>query len=207
MKTKHYIEYGKEEIEYLTKKDPVLGNYIAEVGFLKREVNEDVYSSLIESIIGQQISTKAANTIRKRVLTLVGDITPTNIKKANQEDLLACGLSMRKYEYIIGITNAFLEDVELYENLNLKSNEEIIEILTKLRGIGIWTVEMLLIHTFLRKDIISFSDLAIKRGLMKLHDLDKLTKEDKSYYKNLYSPYATVASIYLWEKSKEPVKQ
>ena len=84
-------------------------------------------------------------------------------------------------------------------NLFNLSAKEISNQLIKLNGIGKWTVEMLLIHTFLKPDIISYSDLAIKRGLMLLHNLDTLSKEAFNYYQKLYSPYGTVASIYLWE--------
>lgn len=197
-----YIEYGKEELDYLIKKDKVLGDYIKKTGFIKRELNSDIFISLISSIISQQVSTKAAKTINERLNNIVINLTPKKILELDDSLLQSIGISFRKVSYMKDIAKNFIDKPYIYNNLNNLPDHLIVEELIKLKGVGTWTAEMLLIHSFNRRDVISFLDLGIKRGIMRLYNKDSISKEDWIYFKNLYAPYNTIASIYLWEASK-----
>lgn len=172
---------------------------IDKVGKVKREVATDVFTALVRSIVGQQISTKAASTVWARFVELVGEVTPENILRLDPATIQRCGLSQRKVGYIIGVAESAVSRRVDFNSLRNLADDKIIETLSALPGVGIWTAEMLLISAFGRADIMSFGDLGIRRGLMKLHSLDSLTKEEFLKYKELYSPYGTVASFYLWE--------
>lgn len=193
------IIYGKKEIKHLKSVDPKLENVIDEFGYLKREIIADLFSALVQSIISQQISTKAASTISNRLLNIVGELTPNNVIKLSDEALQSCGLSFKKVNYIKGISNAFINNEISHNDLNSLSDEEIITELTKLKGIGPWTAKMIMIHTLLRPDVLTFDDLGLREGMRILHGLTVITKEHFNHYQKLYSPYGSVAAIYLWE--------
>lgn len=89
-----YYQYGEKEIQYLKERDPVLGRLIDGIGMVKREVNPHIFSSLISSIIGQQISTKAAVTVENRLIEAAGEISPENLDKLDPETIQGCGLSL-----------------------------------------------------------------------------------------------------------------
>lgn len=194
----NYFTYGQEEIDYLSARDPILGSAIEKMGIVKRETNPQVFSALIEAIVGQQISTKAADTVRARLQNMVGDFTPENLDKYSLEEIASCGMSNRKAEYIKGIGEAALKKHVDFDKLDSLNDQEIVDQLTTLRGVGEWTAEMLLFHAFQRPDILSFKDLGIRRGIITLYGLDELTREVFENYRKIYSPHGSVASIYLW---------
>lgn len=196
-----YYEYGEKEIGYLKKKDPLLGKAIDDIGMIKREVNSDIFSALISSVISQQISTKSALTVKGRLVEKTGKITPKTIYELDAEEIQKCGMSMRKAGYIKGIADAAISKTIDFDNLHNLSEEKVKEELISLKGVGEWTAEMLLIHSLEREDILSFKDLGIRRGIMRLYGLEELTLKEFEVYKERYSPHGTVASIYLWEIS------
>lgn len=196
-----YYEYGEKEIGYLKKKDPLLGKAIDDIGMIKREVNSDIFSALISSVISQQISTKSAFTVKGRLVEKTGKITPKTIDELDAEEIQKCGMSMRKAGYIKGIADAAISKTIDFDNLHNLSEEKVKEELISLKGVGEWTAEMLLIHSLEREDILSFKDLGIRRGIMRLYGLEELTLKEFEVYKERYSPHGTVASIYLWEIS------
>ena len=198
-----YYKYGKKETDYLKERDYKLGKEIDRIGIIKREVNPDIFASLIESIISQQISSKAAFTVNNRLIELAGEISPETIIKLDLEDIQLCGMTMRKAKYIKNVAEAAINKSVDFDNLNLLSDEEIINELVKLKGVGEWTADMLLIHSFERPDILSYKDLGIRRGIKRLYSLDDISKEEFQVYKRRFSPYNTVASIYFWELSKD----
>ncbi len=112
-----------------------------------------------------------------------------------------CGLSARKAEYIKGIADAVRCGEIDFLRFGEMADEEIIHTLSSLRGIGVWTAEMLLIFSLCRPDVVSWGDRAIRRGMMNLYGLKKLTKEQFERYRKRYSPYGSVASLYLWALS------
>lgn len=198
-----YFQYGQKEIDYLKKKDKKLSTAIDEIGFIKREVTPDPFEALVSSIVSQQISKKGAETVWNRFCQLVGEITAENILNAGEEAIQKCGMSNRKSLYIKGIAESARSGQVNYKTLHTLSDEEIIKKLSALHGVGVWTVEMLLIFSLNRPDIVSYKDLAIRRGMMTLYGLKDLSKEQFEKYKKRYSPYGSTASLYLWELSRQ----
>ncbi len=193
-----YIQYTNEQVSDLKTKDKTMCDLIEKVGVIQRELSPDIFDALIRSIVGQQISRKAAFTVYNRLTDRVG-ITPENIANAKVLTIKECGMSMKKAEIIQEIAFATITGaikINDYENM---TDEEIIKDLTKLRGVGVWTAEMLLMFSLNRLDILSYNDLIIKKSICRLYGLEKLSKKDYDYYKNLYSPYGSIASLYLWE--------
>lgn len=168
---------------------------------VKRETNPNIFSALISSIISQQISTKAATTVRSRFIELVGEITPENIYNSDLDSIQNCGMTLRKANYIKEAAKSILDEKIDLDRLHNLTDAEIIKELTKFKGVGEWTAEMLLIHSFQRPNILSYKDLGIRRGLARLYGLEDMSKEEFEIYRERYAPYCTVASIYLWEIS------
>lgn len=193
--------YGQKEIDYLKSKDKKLAAAIDKIGKIEREITPDTFTALISSVVGQQISSKAAKTVWSRLLELLGEITPENITQADSTAIQSCGMSVRKVEYIKGIAEAAVTGKVDFETLHEKSDEEIIAELSALHGVGVWTAEMLLIFSLCRPDVVSFKDLAIRRGMMNLYGHKELSKESFEKYRKRYSPYGSVASLYLWALS------
>lgn len=191
--------YGEKEIDYLKKVDPKLGAIIDEIGPIERKVIPDLFTSLVHSIVGQQISTKAADTVWKRVVERFGDIRPETMHNASLEEIQQCGMSMRKANYIRNTAAKVFSGEFDIDELYTFSNEEVIGKLCELNGIGIWTAEMTLIFCMQRTNIMSWGDLGIQRGLRMLYRHRKIDKKLFQKYKRIYSPYASVASLYLWE--------
>ena len=195
----YYFPYEQNEMNYLSEKDPKLGRFIEKYGHLKRKINSDIFFSLVEMIIAQQISAKAAETVFARLKTQYPDLSPKKIVESSDETLRACGISMRKVSYIKSAADFFLTNSETYASMQKMNNDELIRLLTQIKGVGIWTVEMLLIFSFGRKDILSYNDYGIRKGLMILHELSELTKEQFEIFRDRYSPHGSIASFYLWE--------
>lgn len=193
-----FFDYGQQEIDHLRSVDAKLGNAIQKIGKINRVIDPDCFSSLIRSIIGQQISTRAQLTIWNRMQLGVGAITPENIDRLSEEEIQKFGVSFRKASYIKSAA-AKISSGELdFEALLVLSDEEVIKELLKLKGVGVWTAEMLMIFSMQRPDVISFGDLAIRRGMCMLYDFDTIDKATFEVYRKLYSPYASVASLYIW---------
>jgi DNA-3-methyladenine glycosylase II len=196
-----YFEYGQKEIDYLKSKDKKLAEAIDRIGFIKRKITPDPFIALISSIVSQQISSKAADTVWNRLIELLGAITPESIAKADITSIQACGMSLKKSQYIKGIAEAALTGEVDFDKLHTLKDEEIIKKLSSLYGVGEWTAEMLLIFSLNRMDVVSYKDLAIRRGMMRLYGHKELPKERFERYRKRYSPYGSVASLYLWALS------
>ncbi|EIW16397.1 MULTISPECIES: DNA-3-methyladenine glycosylase family protein [Pelosinus] len=202
VKTK-FFAYGQREIEYLQNVDPILGAAMKRLGKIDREVIPDLFAALIYAIVGQQISVKAAYTVWHRMQLHFEEMIPQQIALATVEEIQQCGMSTRKAIYIKNIGEAVMHSrlnlIELYD----LPDEEVIKRLSQINGIGVWTAEMLLLNSMERPDIVSWGDIAIRRGMMNLYNLTTITKEQFEKYKKQYSPYGSVASIYLWKLSFE----
>lgn len=198
-----YFPYGNKEIEHLKQADKILGAAIEKIGMLKRPVLNDVFQATVVSIIGQQISTKASKTVKTRMLDLLGSLTPEAIGRVSIDEIQQCGMTFRKASYIKGVGKAAHSKKIEFDKLHQEPDEKVIKKLLSLHGIGEWTAEMILISGLHRPDIVSYKDLAIRRGMKRLYGLTTLSKEEFDNYKKRYSPYGTVASIYLWELSHQ----
>jgi len=193
-----YFKYGNEALNHLCTCDDRMAKAINKIGFIKRETTPNLFVALIKSIVSQQISTKAAETVWGRLLKTLGKINPKNLALSNIEKIQSCGLSFRKTSYMKEIAAKILNNQFDLSKLTNLSDEEVIIQLSSLKGIGKWTAEMIMIFSMERLNIISWDDLAIRRGLMILYNLDNLSKEEFNMYQLRYSPYASVASLYLW---------
>lgn len=202
VKTK-YFEYGNEEMYYLKSVDEKLGNVIEVMGKVERRVIPDLFEALIYAIVGQQISAKATNTVWDRMQQGFSEITPNVIALSEFSKIQQFGLSTRKASYIKSVGEAVMEGLINLEELKELSDEEVIKRLSSLKGVGVWTAEMLLLNSMERKNILSWGDVAIRRGMMKLYGIEDITREQFEKYKKLYTPYGSVASIYLWKLSFE----
>ncbi|NLK00600.1 MAG: DNA-3-methyladenine glycosylase 2 family protein [Clostridia bacterium] len=193
-----YFQYGIKETEYLKGRDPLLDRAVDKIGHIYREVDDDIFSSVIRHIIGQQISTPAQETIWKRLRDKIGAVNVDNIYTLQEDELQRLGITFRKAGYIRGFAK-MVKDGELsIESLRGMSDNEVIKELTTVKGIGPWTAEMVLTFSLQRPDVVSHGDLAIRRGMMMLYGLEDISREEFRKYKRLYSPYGTVASLYLW---------
>jgi 3-methyladenine DNA glycosylase/8-oxoguanine DNA glycosylase len=195
------LRYGQTEIDHLKRRDKKLAAAIEVIGVIKREIRPDPFAALVMSVVAQQISNKAANAIRGRLHTLLEEITPDRIAGVDSSQMQRCGLSARKIEYIKGIADAAMRGEIDFSRLHQMADKDIIDQLSSFRGIGVWTVEMLLLFSLCRPDIVSWGDQAIRRGMMNLYGLKKLTKKQFERYCKRYSPYGSVASLYLWALS------
>ena len=193
-----FFKYGKNEVDWLKARDPELGAAIERIGKIRRKVVPDLFMALINAIVGQQISTKAQVTVWGRMLALVPAMTPEAIAALSADELQACGMTFRKALYIKEIAGAALGGELDLHALQVLPDDEVCARLSQPNGIGVWTAEMLMIFSMQRKDILSWGDLAIIRGLRMLHRHRKITPALFAKYKRRYSPHATVASLYLW---------
>jgi|SRR5690625_588445 len=131
-----YFKYGKKETKYLKQQDPILGKAIDEIGMVYREINSNIFEALVSSIISQQISTKAAITVKARLVKLLGQISPEKINSVSIDDIQKCGMSMRKADYIKGIADAALSGTIDFDSLHKLSDIDVTKKLTSLRGVG-----------------------------------------------------------------------
>ncbi len=192
------FEYGEREVSHLKARDPILAKAMDAIGHIDRAVIPDMFVALVNAIVGQQISTKALGTVWERVQTRFAPLTPKRVASIAAEELQTCGMTMRKAGYIKEIANAVADGGLDLSRLREMTDGEVCERLVRLKGIGAWTAEMLMTFSMQRMDVMSWDDLAIHRGLRMLYGHRKITPALFAKYRRRYSPYATVASLYLW---------
>lgn len=171
----------------------------------------DVYLYLCFSIVSQQLSTKVATVIRRRFLDLYpGKPSPEQILATPYETLRSIGLSGAKANYVQNVARFALESGMDHKLLGKMSNDEIIEYLTRIKGVGRWTVEMLLMFTLGREDVFAADDLGIQQAMIRLYKLDKTDKkklrENMLRISEVWSPYRTFACLHLWRHKDGPDK-
>ena len=190
--------YSQKELDYLSARDPLLGGVIRAVGFIDRAVEEDVFSAVVHHIIGQQISMRAQETVWRRLQDLLGEVTPDTLAEADTEAVKGCGMTYRKADYIRDFAQKVRSGEFDVEALREMEDSEAVKALSTLRGVGEWTAEMLLLFCLRRSDVLSYGDLGIRRGMMKLYGWEEMTKAQFEECRQRYSPYGSVASFYLW---------
>ena len=193
-----YFTYGEEEILYLRKKDKKLAEVIDQIGFVKRETDTDLFSSVVHHIVGQQISTKAQATIWKRMQDTLGTVNAETILLAGISNLQSLGMTFRKAEYITDFAEKVHEGTVDLDAVSRMPDEEAIRELSTLKGIGVWTAEMILLFCLQRPDVFSYDDLAIQRGLRMVYHHRKIDRTLFEKYRRRFSPCCSVASLYLW---------
>lgn len=196
-----YFKYGDEETSYLSEKDKRLADVIARVGHIEREVDTDLFSAVVHHIIGQQISTKAQATIWQRMQDGLETVNADTVLSAGDERLQSFGITFRKAGYISDFAKKVKSGEFDIEKVKGMTDEEAIKELSSLKGIGVWTAEMILLFCMQRPNVFSFGDLAILRGLRMVYHHQKIDRKLFEKYRRRFSPYCSVASLYLWAVS------
>ncbi len=193
---------NEKAIEHLLK-DKILSKIIKSNTLPERNTKDDVYISLLGSIVSQQLSTKAAATIYDRFIHLFEDKVPTpeNLIKISVEKLRAVGLSNQKASYVKNIAEHFIQNPRDKKYWNKRSDDEIIQELTSIKGVGVWTVQMVLMFTLKREDIFPINDLIIRNSVIKYYKITDQGKEQLKVIEKIvakWSPYKSIACYYLW---------
>ena len=192
------FRYGKKEIDYLKSRDRRLGEIIDRVGRIRWTVEPDLFSAVVQNIVSQQISGSAAASILGRIEEALGEITPETVAKTKVEVFRSCGTSLRKTEYIKDFAAKVVSGELDLDALAHTPDADVIAALSSLRGIGVWTAEMLLLFTLQRPDILSYGDLGIHRGMRMVYRHRKITKALFEKYRRRLTPCGSVASLYFW---------
>ena len=193
-----YFAYGAEETDYLARKDKRLASVIERVGPIRREVRPDLFDALMHAIVGQQIATKAQQTVWGRLVQALGQVTPATVDAADADSLQRLGLSYRKVGYMKGAARRVLQGELDVEALRHMDDASVSAALCQLDGVGVWTAEMLMLFSLQRPDVLSFGDLAIIRGLRMIYRHKLVSRDRFEAYRRRFSPYGSVASLYLW---------
>ncbi|MGV8084254.1 MAG: MGMT family protein [Coriobacteriia bacterium] len=194
--------YDGIELAYLREIDPLLATYIDGRGIIDRPCQTDIFSALIGSIIGQQISNKAYATIWRRTLDRFGNpLTAEKLDSATLEEIQSLGMSFRKAEYIKATARAVLTGTLEIDRFDALSDDAIIAELIALPGIGRWTAEMLMVFSLQRRNIVAWDDLALRRGMMRVYGMPTLTRKRFDRLVASYYPCGTVAALYFWAAS------
>ena len=183
-----YFEYGETEIEYLKQKDKKLAEVIDTLGMIERTVDTDLFSSVVHHIIGQQISMKAQATIWQRMQDDLGVINAETILEAGIPKLQAYGMTFRKAEYLTDFAEKIKSGEFDLDAVWQMSDQEAIEALSSLKGIGVWTAEMILLFCMQRLNVFSYGDLAILRGVRMVYHHRNVDKELFEKYRTLFAP-------------------
>ena len=193
-----YFAYGETELAYLRQRDKRLCAVIDRIGHIDRVVDTDLFSSVVHHIVGQQISTKAQATIWQRMLGALGEVNAETILAAGVPRLQGLGMTFRKAEYITDFAEKIHSGAFRLDAVEHMSDEDAIRALSSLKGIGVWTAEMILLFCLQRQDIFSYDDLAIQRGLRMVYHHRRIDRQLFEKYRRRFSPYCSVASLYLW---------
>lgn len=206
------MSFSAQEIKaarlHLQKSDPVMKKILKRVGPFKLKLQRNRFGALVRSIVSQQISVAAAKTIRERLIDLVeGDLTPEKITSCRSETLRTVGLSQQKVSYILDLSEKVASGEIALNRIGRSSDQEIIDQLTAVKGIGVWTAQMFLMFSLGRLDVLPVGDLAIRTAIEKSYGLAEHPTHTKCVeVAEPWRPYATVACWYLWRSLDTPSK-
>ena len=198
-------DYWEEACKHLAKKDRVMRRLIPQFGEACLQSRGDAFVTLARSIVGQQISVKAAQTVWERFVLLTKKLTPASVLKMNVDHMRAAGLSARKVEYLVDLALHFDNDGVRVKEWNMMQDEEIIAELVAIRGIGRWTAEMLLIFHLMRPNVLPLDDVGLINGIS--HNYfsgEAVSRSDAREVAQAWAPYCSVATWYIW-RSLDPV--
>ncbi len=166
-----------------------------------------LFSDIIDAIISQQLSSKASQAISKRFKALFNNksIKPSDVLKMSPEKIRKCGLSLTKVSYIQGLARAINERTLNLNKLPDLSDEQIKSELTKIKGIGKWTAEMILIFSLQRPDVFSLGDLGLRTAVSRLYKIDRNNLKKIEEISLMWSPYRSFASRYLWKSLSKKI--
>lgn len=201
----HTPPYWEEACKHLARKDRVMKRLIPQFGDACLESRGDAFTTLARSIVGQQISVKAAQSVWDRFAKLPRKMTPANVLKLKVDDMRAAGLSVRKVEYLVDLALHFdsgAVHVDAWEDM---SDEMIIAELVAIRGIGRWTAEMFLIFHLMRPNVLPLDDIGLITGISRSYfSGDPVSRSDAREVAVAWAPYCSVATWYIW-RSLDPL--
>ncbi len=178
-----------------------MGALVDRIGPLEYNVEADLWRAVVGSIVGQQLSVKAAATIRDRVAALGrnGFPTPETLLAVSEDELRACGLSRAKTSYVREAARSWVAGDVAHEDIPLAPDEKVIEQLVRLRGVGRWTAEMVLIFSLQRPDVLAVDDLGIRAAVQRVYGLaERPSQAEVLRIGEPWRPYRSYASLYLW---------
>ena len=196
--------YWEEACKHLAKKDRVMRRLIPQFGDVSLESRGDAFVTLARSIVGQQISVKAAQSVWERFAALSKTLTPASVLKLKVDDMRAAGLSARKVEYLVDLAIHFSNGAVHTRKWAEMDDESIIEELVAIRGIGRWTAEMVLIFYLLRPNVLPLDDVGLINGIS--HNYfsgEAVSRSDAREVASAWAPYCSVATWYIW-RSLDP---
>ncbi len=197
--------YWADARKHLMKKDRVMKRLIPQFGDACLQTRGDAFITLARSIIGQQISVKAAQTVWNRFELLPQSITAANVLKLKVDDMRAAGLSARKVEYLVDLALHFDNGAVHVKAWETMDDEAIIDELIAIRGIGRWTAEMFLIFHLMRPNVLPLDDVGLINGISKSYfSGDVVSRSDAREVAAAWAPYCSVATWYIW-RSLDPV--
>ncbi len=198
-------DYWAEACRYLVRKDRVMKRLIPQFGDACLRARGDAFTTLARSIIGQQISVKAAQTVWDRFAKLPRKMTPANVLRRKVDDMRAAGLSARKIEYVVDLALHFDSGAVRVDAWKSMDDEAIIAELVDIRGIGRWTAEMFLIFHLLRPNVLPLDDLGLLNGISQNYfSGDPVSRSDAREVGAAWAPYCSVATWYIW-RSLDPL--
>lgn len=197
--------YWADACKHLIKKDRVMKRLIPQFGDACLQTRGDAFSTLARSIVGQQISVKAAQTVWDRFALLPRSMTADNVLKLKVDDMRAAGLSVRKVEYLVDLALHFDSGALHVASWEQMGDEEIIAELVAIRGIGRWTAEMFLIFHFMRPNVLPLDDVGLINGISKNYfSGETVSRSDAREVAAAWAPYCSVATWYIW-RSLDPL--
>lgn len=198
-------DFWDEACKHLMKKDRVMKRLIPQFGDACLQTRGDAFVTLARSIIGQQISVKAAQTVWDRFALLPKKMTPANVLKLKVDDMRAAGLSVRKVEYVVDLALHFDNGTLHVKDWDSMGDEEIIAELVSIRGIGRWTAEMFLIFHLMRPNVLPLDDVGLINGISQNYfSGDVVSRSDAREVAAAWAPYCSVATWYIW-RSLDPL--
>ncbi len=197
--------YWEEACQHLMKKDRVMRKLIPQFGDARLVTRGDAFVTLARSIVGQQISVKAAQSVWDRFAALSRRITPASVLKLNVDDMRASGLSARKVEYLVDLALHFQDGRLTPKQWPSMDDEDIIQDLVAVRGIGRWTAEMFLIFHLMRPNVLPLDDVGLINGISKNYfSGETVSRSDARDVAVAWAPYCSVATWYIW-RSLDPL--
>ena len=199
--------YWDEACKHLMRKDRVMKRLIPQFGDACLQSRGDAFTTLARSIVGQQISVKAAQTVWDRFAVLPRALKPASVLKLKVDDMRAAGLSARKVEYLVDLSLPFDSGAVHVDAWQGMDDEAIIAELVAIRGIGRWTAEMFLIFHLLRPDVLPLDDVGLINGISRNYfSGESVSRSDAREVAAAWSPYRSVATWYIWRSlDPEPV--
>lgn len=191
----------KAAVSHLKKTDPIMGKLIKLAGPFTLKLDRNRFGMLVRSILSQQISTKAARSIRLRLDELLkpNPLTASAIDQVSDDDLRSVGLSRQKVSYLRDLSSRALDGRLKLDRIGRLSDEDAIEHLIQVKGIGRWTAQMFLIFSLGRLDVFPHDDLIVRSSIMELYSLKELPSKQQSHaIAATWKPYSSVATWYCW---------